>query len=97
MLVCDRERDRSGARADVENRRRSQSPEQLQAAVDDGLRLRARNEHAPVDLQSQAPEAPLTENVRERLAVRAALEQLVDRDQLVPAQLPIAVEVEVGP
>ena len=42
--------------------------EQREAALDDGLRLGSRDEHPAVDGQRQPAEAPLAEDVRERLA-----------------------------
>ena len=68
MLVGDRERDRARAGADIEHRGRVEPAEQLEAALDDDLRLGPGDEDAPVDLQRQPPEAPLAEDVRDRLA-----------------------------
>ena len=42
--------------------------EEREAALDDDLRLGPRDQRAPVDLQRQPPEAPLAEDVGERLA-----------------------------
>src|SRR5919108_2161338 len=68
MLVGDRERDRARPDADVEHTRLAGAGEQLEAALDEHLRLRARDQDAAIDLQCQAPEAPLAEDVGERLA-----------------------------
>ena len=70
MLGGDRQRDRARSDADVDDGR--DAVEQRQAAVDDDLRLGARHQHAPVDLQRQPTEPPLAEHVGERLAGLAA-------------------------
>ena len=78
MLVCDRERDRAASRADVEDARLGEPGDRREAALDDDLRLRPRDEHARVDRQRQPPEAPLAEHVRERLAPLAAREERLE-------------------
>ena len=68
VLVGDRERDRAGARADVEHARRVAAGEQAQGPLDEDLRLGSRDQRARVDRERQAPEPPLAEDVLERLA-----------------------------
>ena len=72
MLVGDRERDRARARADVEDAWTVESREEREAALDDDLRLRPRDQRPPVDRQRQPAEAPFAEDVLERLARGAA-------------------------
>src|SRR5919108_575526 len=75
VLVRDRERDRARADADVEDARPLQAREQREAPLDDDLRLGPRHERPPVGRERQPPEAPLTEDVGERLPRLAPGEQ----------------------
>src|SRR5512132_20121 len=56
--------------------------QQLEAALDDDLRLRPRNKDALVDGQSEPPEAPLTEDVRQRLAHAPPRNELTEASEL---------------
>ena len=56
------------SRADVEDGRSLDAPKEIEAALDDALRLRPRDQDAGIHHQRQPPEAPLAEDVRERLA-----------------------------
>ncbi len=96
-LVRDGERDGACARADVEHSRRGHTVEQRQATLDDDLGLRPRDERAPVDLQHQPPEAPLAEDVGERLARTAPADELTADGLLVLRQRPVVLEVDVKP
>jgi hypothetical protein len=51
MLVGDRERDRAGADPDVEHAGLCRVREQLEAALDDRLRLRPGDQHARIDTE----------------------------------------------
>ena len=68
VLVGDRERDRARPGADVEHARRVGAVQQRQAPLDDRLGLGTRDERPPVDGQREPAEAPLAEDVLERLA-----------------------------
>ena len=90
-LVRDRERDRAGADADFEDGWRLDVPEKIEAALDDALGLRPRDQDAGIDDERQPAEAPLAEDVRERLArgsprnERAVAVELVGRRAAAPA------------
>src|SRR5436190_6182279 len=72
MLVGDRERNCARAGADVEHPRLVTPAEERKRALDDDLRLRPRNERAPVNPEREPAEPPLPEHVREGLAALAA-------------------------
>ncbi len=74
-LVHDRERDRAGADADVEHAGAVEAGEQLEAALDEDLGLGPRDQHARIDLERQAAEAPLAEDVRKRLPRPPSLDE----------------------
>ena len=84
-LVRNRERDCARARAEVEHARLELVTEQGEAALHDDLRLRARDERTRVCVQHQPSETPLSQHVRQRLALPATFEQHVElvRDVLV--------------
>ena len=90
MLVGDRERDRAAARSDVEDARVGESGDTREAALDDDLRLRPRNEHAPVDGQHEPAETPLAEYIRERLACLASGDEALERFLLERESLRVA-------
>ena len=75
MLVGDGERDRAGAGADVEHRGRFAPGEQREHTLDHDLGLGPRDQRARVDRQRQPTEAPLAEDVLQRLAPRAAVDE----------------------
>ena len=75
MLVRDRQSDRAAAGADVEDARLLGSGQQREAALDDDLRLRPRNEDARIHAKREPPKPPLPEHVGERLATSTAIEQ----------------------
>ena len=92
MLRRDRERDRAAAGADVEDARCVRSFDQGERPLDDDLRLRTRHQRARVGLQRQSPEAPLAEDVGERLALPPALEKWFEPRR----QLPVAQRVDLS-
>src|SRR6185312_15956721 len=55
------------------------------------------DQHARIDRQRQAPEAPLAEDVRGRLARPPTLEQAPKDLRLLHGQSPVRVEVELEP
>jgi hypothetical protein len=50
--------------------------EEREAALDDHLGLGSRHERSAVGLQRQPPEAPLAEDIRERLSLPAPADEL---------------------
>ena len=82
MLVCDRERDRAGPGADVEHRRSVEAAQVRERTLDHDLGLGPRDQRPPVDRQRQPPEAPLAEDVGDRLVPRAARDELAVGVQL---------------
>ena len=97
VLVGDRKRDRARPRADVEHPRRVGAVEQRKAALDDRLGLGARNERPPVDGQREPPEAPLAEDVLQRLARRPPCDEGTRPFELVSGQGTVEVHVELDP
>ena len=95
MLVCDREGDRAAARADVEHQRCFEPAQMEKRALDDDLRLGPRDQRAPVDGQRQPAEAPLAEDVRDRLAAGAARDELAVAVELAVVERPVEVRVEL--
>ncbi len=83
MFVGDRERDRSGADPDVEDARFDEVAEKGETALDHDLGLGAGNERPVVDLEEKAAEAPLTEDVGERLAPDPAPNEFFQSPTLV--------------
>ena len=77
-LVRDRERNRARAGAEVEHARLRLVTEQGETAFHDDLRLGARDERTRVRVQHQPTEAPLAQDVRQRLALPAPFEQCVE-------------------
>ena len=67
VLVGDRERDRATPVPTSRTRGSAILDEPGEAPLDDDLRLRTGNEHAPIDGERQPPEPPLAEHVRQRL------------------------------
>ena len=72
-------------------------PQTLEAALDDDFRLGARDQGALVDEQRQPAEAPLAEDVRDRLVLRAAAHELSKRAHLVLVERAVEVGVELDP
>ena len=68
-----------------------------QAALDHDLRLGPRHEDAPVDGEREPPEAPLAEDVRQRLAPLSPGNQPLERLRLRGRQLPGRLERELRP
>ena len=97
MLVRDRQGNRPGTDADVEHARLLEPCEQRQAALDDDLRLGARDERTRVRPQRQPPKAPLAEDVRERLAGAAAAEQLPHLLELRLLEWTVELGVQLDP
>src|SRR5581483_10160514 len=77
-LVLQRERDRARADADVEDPRPLDPVDESEDTLDERLRLRPRHERARVGLQREPAEAPLAEDVGERLASLAAGEERLE-------------------
>ena len=95
VLVGDRERDRAGARADVEHTRRLKLPQVIEAALDDHLGLGPGNERPPVHREGQPPEAPLPEDVGERLPGAPPRDQLPEPPKLLLVERTVR-RVETG-
>ena len=96
-LVGEREGDRAGAGADVEHPRRLDVAQPGEAALDDDLRLGPRDQRAPVDRERQPPEAPLAEDVGDRLVARAARDEVAVAVELGVGERPVEVGVELDP
>ena len=96
MLVGDRQRDRSGARAGVEHLRGVDSSQELEAALHDRLGAGARDQHARVDRERQPAEPPLPEDVGGRLAQRPPVDERAVRLLLPARKLALRIEVELG-
>ncbi len=97
MLVGDRERDRPAPRADVDHPRRRQPRDRRERTLDDDLGLGARHERARVGLQGEPAEPPFAEDVRERLAAAAPLDERAERVSLRFGQRPVEAGVELKP
>src|SRR6478736_1264865 len=97
MLVDDRERDRTGASTNVEYGRLAHSIQVLERPLDDDLGLGPRNQRPCVRLQRQPPEAPVAEDVCERLAARPAGEQRLVALVSLWRELALQVHVEERP
>src|SRR6476620_1366780 len=95
MLVRNGERDRAASGPDVEHTRLFDSVETSESALYHDLRLRPRNEHAPVDLQREPPESPLTQHVRERLTFLPPCDERLERMALVTRELALRLECEL--
>ena len=93
-LVRDRQRDRARAGTDVEHPRLVQISDVLECPFDDDLGLGSRDQRAPVGLQRQAPEAPLAEDVGERLSSFPADEVRVEGFDLLVAHFPVELGVQ---
>ena len=74
-FVRERESDRAGARPDIEHPWTSRLTEELDADLDDGLRLRSRHECTCVAVKRQTAKAPFAEDVGEGLADGAPFNQ----------------------
>ena len=66
-----------------------------EAPLDDDLRLGPRHQRAGVRPQRQPPEAPLAEHIGERLAGASAAEQLAHLRQLLLAERPVELGVQL--
>ena len=97
MLVCDRERDRPAPRADVDHPRRRQPRDRRERPLDDDLRLGARHERPRVRLQGEPPETPFAEDIGERLAAAAPLDERAECVSLRLGQRPLETGVELKP
>src|SRR5687768_1594585 len=75
MFVSDGESDRTRSCPNVEDARLIDVAKKGETALDYDLRLRTRDERAPVDSEHEPPEPPLSENVRKRLAAYAPLHE----------------------
>ena len=98
MLIGDREGDRTRSRADVDHRRGVDSSDRGQRPLDERLGLRPRHERASVGPEHEAPEAPLAQDVGERLAAAAPLDERSRRCSLglVQRLVEARVELEAG-
>ena len=97
MLVRDRERDRPRAGADVQHARLLEPRDVGERPLDDNLRLRPRDQRAPVDCEREPPETPLAEDVGDRLVPRAPRDELAVGVELLRAERPVEVGVELDP
>ncbi len=95
MLAREGERDRAGAGPDVEDEGLRLVLQMPNGALDDHLRLGPRHEDAGIDAQRQLAEAPLAEDVRDRLARRAPVDQLPVAALLLAAQGAVRVRKEL--
>ena len=77
-FVRDRQRNRPRSGAEVEHARIGLVTQQGKAAFHDDLGLGARDERTRIRVQHQPAEAPLPEDVRQRLALSAPFEQCVE-------------------
>ena len=93
----ERERDRAGAGADVEHLGALDTLEQREGALDEHLGLGSRHERAAVTAEGQPAEAPLAEDVGERLAAPSPLDERAAAVELRLGQRPVVLEVEVEP
>ena len=85
-LARERERDGAAAGAQIERRRSRRSFADAPARVRHELGLRSRNQHRRTDLEQQRPEFLLPAYVCNRLALHAALHELLKRPRpLAPA------------
>ena len=96
VLVGDRERDRARPRADVEHARRIAPASSAQAALDERLGLRSRDQRAPVDGEREPAEAPFAEDVLERLT-RARRATSAARPSSSSGTAAVEVHVELDP
>ena len=96
-LGLERQRDRAGAGADVDDARALDALQQLQAAVDEQLRLGARHQHPRIDREIETAEAPAADHVGHRLAQAAAPHQLPAGGQLVVVERALVLGVELDP
>ena len=97
MLVGDRERDRARSRADVDHRGSVDAGDRGERPLDERLGLRPRHERASVGPEREAPEAPLAEDVGERLAAAAPLDERSRRCSLGLVQRLVEARVELEP
>ena len=95
VLGRERERDRATADADVHDARERHAGDECERTLDDDLGLGARHERARVGAQHEAPEAPLAEDVGERLARAASFEQRTCLRALAHAQRTVVLGVEL--
>src|SRR5581483_4330747 len=73
-LGGDRQRDHSRARAEIDDEARPDLVDRRQRVLDDDLGLRARDQHAPVDVHVEPAEPPAPEHVLQRLAAGAPVD-----------------------
>jgi hypothetical protein len=71
--------------------------EQCETPLDDDLGLRPWDERAPVRLQRQPAEVPVAEDVGERLALSAALDELACSGALGIGERTVVLGVELDP
>ena len=97
MLVGNRERDRTGAGADVQHARPVEAGDERESTLDEDLRLRSRDQRPPVDGQREVAESPLAEHVLERLAPCSPGHELPRRSELRLRQRTVERRVELDP
>jgi hypothetical protein len=95
-LGLERQRDRAGAGAAVDDARALDSLQQLEAAVDEQLRLRPRHQHARIDRKIETAKAPAADRRPPARAGRGAAPAL-GRGQLVLAERALELRVELDP
>jgi len=96
MLAGESKRDRAAPNAHVEHARIGRSLEKGEAALDEHLGLGARDQRPAVDPQRQVAKAPLTEDVRERLATGPPLDECLERAELILGDGPVGLGVQLG-
>src|SRR5262249_46621028 len=90
-------RDRARAGADVEDGGLLEAVQVLERPLDDYLRLGSRHQGAFVGLERQPPEAPMAEDVGERLAPPSPPPGLLEGLAWFPRQLPLQLHVQERP
>jgi len=93
-LGRERDPDRAGPRAQIEDAGLAARLEQIERALDERLGVRARHEHARRHLEAPAPELAAPEDVGHRLTPAAALHELADRGALRLVERTIEVHVQ---
>ena len=84
--------------ADVEHAPARRAPRRCESARSTTISVSGpRDQRTPVDVEREPPEAPLAEDVGDRLVPRAARHRLAVRVELLRAERPVEVGVELDP
>ena len=97
QLVRQRQCDRAASGSHIDDSRVGDVSETCQTPLDHDLGLRTRNERPRVGLQRQPAEAPVAQDVGQRLARGAALEDRPPRGPLGFRERPVALGVQLEP